>query len=737
MQRNADIGLFTKPSRLFMIHNTIKYILEPISKTHLSSDGFVICRFKMLTYYLYAALSHRQMPCPQTQSVFFRRVLEPISKTQPLPHNRVAADSECSSHPGVTAMSRREMPCPITRSAFLKSVIMIAVLFFSAANVFAESVEINKIEDQCIVGESLFFNIKFKLDTEKEIDVSKVLFNGKPLKYEVKNSGLSSFSFTVNGKTVSKSSGINRDYLFEIPTLKEGTITIPAFEVKVSDKTYTSKALEFKVLSKPKSSNLLFITKIVNPQKLYYPTQIIDVVCRIYFRSFPGSPSIENINIPILEDKSFSIIPPDSTNWEGIFNEKRLRIKKKRNSVTYKGKQYNLFEFSLKFRLMKSGTFKFNNFIKMQVETGKTSRQRGWFGTEIVKERKTLFAESPALNIKVNELPENNVPASFNGAIGDYKIKVLPSSDTDVKIGDPITLSVEIYGRGTWEFVRCPPLHKIEEITDYFKVSDDPVAGEVSTDGTRKTFLIRMRVKSKTVTQIPPIPFTFFNIVKSKYVTIFSDPIPISIFDTDAKVEIVDFGKKKNASIEPLKKAEKTVGSIEIKDEAEIILPELIQISDNIIVDRYPENHSPQYKRLIHALWPILLVIIIFLINLYKNRDISEEKLAKNKSKNAYKIFLNNIKDLEKNGFDESVFYRELGRNIEFFINNRFLGTNGEPNEEIIENLVESAGISQKNADKLLNIIEKVDNKRYSLELFNISEAKTILKETKEVLNKC
>ena len=47
-------------------------VFRTISKIHLTSDGCVICRFKMLTYFVYAVLFHLQMPYPRTRSIFLK-----------------------------------------------------------------------------------------------------------------------------------------------------------------------------------------------------------------------------------------------------------------------------------------------------------------------------------------------------------------------------------------------------------------------------------------------------------------------------------------------------------------------------------------------------------------------------------------------------------------------------------------------------------------------------------------
>ncbi len=625
-----------------------------------------------------------------------------------------------------------------------RCIVFFVAIILSAGTVFADSVDVEYMDRECVVGESLFFNVKINIDSDKsgdkQIDVSKVKLNNIPLKYEVRETSTSSFTVVINGRTVNKSSGVVKNYIFEIPTGKIGELTIPPFEIKVGNKTYTSEQLRFNVLPKPRSSDLLFKTLLKNPHNVYYPTQVIEIENKIYFRNFPGSPSIQNIHLPILQHRGFSLIPEKNANWEAVINEQRFNVNPKQGTDVINGKKYNFFAFNLKFRLMESGRFSFDNYIRIVVETGKVTRQSGFFGTQLVKEQKVLYADSDPFKMVVRDLPNQNVPPSFNGAIGDFKIKVIPSCDTDVKVGDPITLLIEISGRGTWEFVKSPPIHKIPEITDYFKVSQDPVLGEVSEDNSSKTFNVRMRVKSKTVDKIPPIPFTFFNLVQEKYVTIYSDPVSILVFDTQSNVSVMDYSlREKEEKGQKIAKEERKISeqSSPDKEAFKPRLPELIQISDNVSGPILYEDHSAHYHRIIYALMPFVVVAMLFLVNMYKNRNVSSKELARVKSRKAYKHFLTNASSLEKRSPDSPVFYRDLGRNILTFMEERYGVSTAELNGDFFNQLIDMQTITREGAEALTKICEEVDYRRYSPAKFDQEVAKTLLKKTKEVLKGC
>ena len=80
---------------------------------------------------------------------------------------------------------------------------------------------------------------------------------------------------------------------------------------------------------------------------------------------------------------------------------------------------------------------------------------------------------------------------------------------TDVKAGDPINLLLGIAGTGPMDLVQAPPLAELPALTRDFKVPNEPLAGYV--EGDRKVFSTTIRPRKDGITEIPPIPFTYFD----------------------------------------------------------------------------------------------------------------------------------------------------------------------------------------------------------------------------------
>lgn len=138
---------------------------------------------------------------------------------------------------------------------------------------------------------------------------------------------------------------------------------------------------------------------------------------------------------------------------------------------------------------------------------------------------KEVHLQSEAATLEVKPLPPK-APPEFAGALGNFSMKV-DVNPKKAAVGDPITVTATITGRGNFDRVAAPGLendngwHKYPP-SDKFKQDDD-----VGISGA-KTFEIVLSAKENKQT-LPPLVFSYFDPVKEKYVTLRSDAIPLQI----------------------------------------------------------------------------------------------------------------------------------------------------------------------------------------------------------------
>lgn len=141
-------------------------------------------------------------------------------------------------------------------------------------------------------------------------------------------------------------------------------------------------------------------------------------------------------------------------------------------------------------------------------------------------------ARRVALNLaeqKLNVLPwpTQNVPPNFNGAVGNYSIK-FNASPTNVAAGDPITVKVQITGRGALEALALPDQPQWSEFKAYPPTAKLDTTDEFKLQGT-KTFEQVLIPQSADIKSIPPFSFSFFDPDQKVYRTVKEGPLSLIV----------------------------------------------------------------------------------------------------------------------------------------------------------------------------------------------------------------
>lgn len=156
-----------------------------------------------------------------------------------------------------------------------------------------------------------------------------------------------------------------------------------------------------------------------------------------------------------------------------------------------------------------------------------------------VVESRPISAMVEESDIVVLPLPTETQPESFRGAVGQYSIE-MTAAPTDVRVGDPILLTLILHGTGRLDTLHAPLLTRQEPLTSDFRVPDEELAGIVT--GAAKKFSLSIRAKRHDVTEIPPIEFSYFDPSAEQFVTLKNEPIPLEVEESTRPMmsQIVD-----------------------------------------------------------------------------------------------------------------------------------------------------------------------------------------------------
>jgi hypothetical protein len=332
-------------------------------------------------------------------------------------------------------------------------------------------------------------------------------------------------------------------YDYTVMPLRAGRFTIPPQTIRVGNNSVRTPALTLNVAdSSGRSSgarsgrdtqaagaNNLVFAELIVPSKTAYVGEIIPVQIRMGF-----DPRVR----PRL------IEPPEITG-QGFTAQKLQQSAE--NTETISGRIYEVVTYKTAIAAARAGKFEIGPVkAKAQVviprrQSAPRSRGRSpfdlfdqddpfsdpFFSNPFSQfgERREVEIKSEPVALEVKPLPPN-APPSFSGAIGNFTMTTEAKPKT-VQVGDPITVTNTISGRGNFDRVNAPVIEDERGWHKYPPSSKFKQDDEVGLSGT-KTFEMVLSPNEKKQ-GLPLLAFSYFDPVKEQYVTVHSDPIPINV----------------------------------------------------------------------------------------------------------------------------------------------------------------------------------------------------------------
>ncbi|TLD43359.1 MAG: hypothetical protein JETT_0364 [Candidatus Jettenia ecosi] len=151
-----------------------------------------------------------------------------------------------------------------------------------------------------------------------------------------------------------------------------------------------------------------------------------------------------------------------------------------------------------------------------------------FFGKE--QKRYPLKRSTKPVTIKVKPMPEQGKPKEFKGAVGAYEMEASIGT-RQVKVGDPITLSISIYGEGNIQTINEPvlALHNENDFKLYPAESHTQITNREELIRGRKVFSKVIEPQKTDLKYTPAIVFSFFDPSAGQYKTITKNPMPIFV----------------------------------------------------------------------------------------------------------------------------------------------------------------------------------------------------------------
>jgi len=582
------------------------------------------------------------------------------------------------------------------------AILLSALAGFWGADVFADSPSVTAVlsNSEAAVGETVELQIKIigpgdaRPPEEISVDGLEIHATGQSRQFEIRNfttSASVTYTYTILPLRAGR---------FAIPpqTIRAGSQSLrtPELTLNVADSPGRSSASRPGQNARPGNASKLVFAELIVPKKIAFVGEIVPVQIRLGFdpRTHPRL-----IDLPEITGQGFTA-------------HKLLQSGENRETIS--GRTYDVVTFKTAIAAARTGNFEIGPVkAKAQVLTPRrpsSPRSRSPFDLFNLDdpfsdpffsdpfgelgERREIEINSEPVAFEVKPLPQN-APANFSGAIGNFTMTT-DAKPKSVQVGDPITVTTTISGRGNFDRVNAPGIedehgwHKYPP-SSKFKQDDD-----VGTSGT-KTFETVLSPNEKKQS-MPVMAFSYFDPVKEQYVTLRSDPIAINVQGgalADAGAAVVPPGSPPSTAV---------AAPTPVQKPQDI----LYQLTERSTV---AQSFAPLYAR--RLFWTVQLVPLLALIG-FAGWKIRQARINNREAQRVAALqheAVELMRKLHRSDTSPREYYAEASRVVRV---KAALARNVDPNTVDVETAADTFGLNSDSRERLRRLFEQSDELQYS-----------------------
>jgi hypothetical protein len=323
----------------------------------------------------------------------------------------------------------------------------------------------------------------------------------------------SSYRQIINGR-----SSIETELSWSFRPTRTGTFIIPGRTVKIRDEEIRIPDVEVRSIPMDEETKSRALLIIEMPEPPFYVGQ-----------SLPA-------RVNLLGRRDLNISPRDFPQCESeAFQHTEFSNSPRRGTVQYAGRSYNAIVWDILITPIKSGPteLSFRQDLALQVVT-RDSRFPSIFNMSSSR-TEPITVMSDTLETEILALPDPANPDTFTGAIGSFEVN-RTLADTELTVGEPVTLTLSIKGEGNFERIGPPELPEWEGWRLYPPKVDFTQDGEDGFSGT-KSFEFILIPQSIDLTEVPGFTYSTFDPETGVYRSSDLATIPVSVSPSENPVE--------------------------------------------------------------------------------------------------------------------------------------------------------------------------------------------------------
>ncbi|MBI5150700.1 MAG: protein BatD [Candidatus Omnitrophica bacterium] len=334
----------------------------------------------------------------------------------------------------------------------------------------------------------------------------------------------------------------SKSFMYSILPLKVGRFTIPSLTIDITGKTYPSEPVIIEVVDAPGAvagqipqgqsagegaqeeeatvslQDRVFLALKVPKDKVY-----LNEPLPVKILLFISSVQVADVRFPELSQAGIDVAKiPQPQQYDQVINGVRYHIAEFDTTV-YPTRVGEL--------TLGPAKLECNLVVRTSSAPGRSPLGGGVFNDDFFNsffdryEKRPLTLQSKTTTLTVLPLPEEGKPAGFTGAVGQFHFEAT-ASPSEVNVGDPITIKMNLAGKGNIKAATPPAYIRVEQ----FKVYDPQIKEE---DGSKKLEQVLIP-ESDQLTQIPGVQFSYFDPSLGRYQTISKGPFPITVHKSPA-----------------------------------------------------------------------------------------------------------------------------------------------------------------------------------------------------------
>jgi hypothetical protein len=366
--------------------------------------------------------------------------------------------------------------------------------------------------DTITLGETATLSLKFEGGAPEQLPSSMTVSNLQL----VLVGGPSHFEININGNRASYDT-----YSYVVTPTQAGQFTIPALTANVNGKQMASQPVKLTV-NKPMAlpagaggDSQIAFARLSLPRKEVYSGETVVADMQLFYRQ----------DVQLARDPQITGVPADGFAVGKIAGGNQ--------SLTQVGNAiYNVIPAKIALTVNKTGAVHLGPVtVSLVLLVPSNDRQSDPFldpfGMLRRNVQKPVSIATSALDATSLLLPSENVPTNFSGALGDYTMAV-SAGPTNVTVGDPVTVRVQIAGTGDFSALKLPDQSGWSGFKLFPPTSKVENTDPIGVEGT-KTFEEIVTPQNADVRELPPVSFSFFNPDDGKYHTLTQPAVPLVV----------------------------------------------------------------------------------------------------------------------------------------------------------------------------------------------------------------